>query len=72
MLRHARFVRPVETAALGGLAVASLASAALELFHHSDARIMDVVWHTAAVVLIVVLFSGTGAASRSGALKRSV
>jgi hypothetical protein len=70
MLRVARFVRPVATAAMGGLAVASLASAALELFHRTDARIMDVVWHTAAVTLIVVFASGSAAAARRGALDR--
>jgi len=70
MLRLGRFVRPVATAAMGGLAVATLASAALELFHRTDARIMDVVWHLAAVVLIVALTSGSGAASAPGLVRR--
>ena len=72
MLRYARFVRPVQTAAMGGLAVAALASAALELFHRTDARIMDVVWHMAAVALIVVFASGAGGAAERRALKPSV
>lgn len=63
LLRHARLVRPVLTAAMGGLALSSLAAAALELFHRTDARIMDVVWHVAAVTLVVALSSGWGAAS---------
>lgn len=70
MLRLGRFVRPVATTAMGGLAVASLASAALELFHRTDARLMDVVWHIAAVALIVALSSGSGAAAHRGALAR--
>jgi hypothetical protein len=70
MLRFGRFVRPVATAAMGGLAVASLASAGLELFHRTDARIMDVVWHVAAVALIVLFASGSAAAARRGALGR--
>lgn len=68
LLRHARMVRPVMTAAMGGLALSSLAAAALELFHRTDARIMDVVWHVAAVTLVVALSSGWGAAS-AGRLK---
>lgn len=72
MLRFGRLIRPVQTAAMGGLAVASLASAALELFHRGDARIMDVIWHVAAVTLIVALSSGSGAVAGRGALKTSV
>jgi hypothetical protein len=68
LLRHGRVVRPVLTAAMGGLALSSLAAAALELFHRTDARIMDVVWHVAAVTLVVALSSGWGAAS-AGRLK---
>jgi len=71
MLRHGRLIRPVQTAAMGGLAVASLASAALELFHEGDARIMDVIWHVAAVMLIVALSSGSGAAAGRSALRAS-
>lgn len=67
LLRHARLIRPVLTAAMGGLAVASLSSAALELFHRSDARIMDIAWHVAAVALIVAIGSGAGAATRPAA-----
>lgn len=63
LLRHASIVRPVLTAAMGGLALSSLAAASLELYHHVDARIMDVVWHVAAVSLVVALSSGWGAAS---------
>jgi hypothetical protein len=63
LLRYAQPVRPVMTAAMGGLALSSLAAAALQLFHRTDARIMDVVWHVAAVSLVVALSSGWGAAS---------
>lgn len=65
LLRHAAHVRPVTTAAIGGLAVASLASAGLELFHHLDARIMVLVWHLGSVVLVAAL-----GASASRALAR--
>lgn len=69
LLRHARLYRPVATAAMGGLALSSLAAAALELFHRTDARIMDVVWHVAAVALVVSLSSGWGAVSAARAVR---
>jgi len=52
LVRHGLPVRPAATAAIGGLAVASLASAGLELFHHLDTRIMVLVWHSGAIVLV--------------------
>ena len=63
LLRHARFYRPVATAAMGGLALSTLAAAALDLFHDTDARIMDVVWHIAAVAVVVSVSSAWGAFS---------
>lgn len=65
LLRHALHVRPVATAAAGGLAVASLASAGLELFHHLDARVMVLVWHLGAVALVMAF-----SAAASGVLAR--
>ena len=65
MLRHAVLLRPALTAAMGGLAVASLSSAGLELFHHHDARMMDIIWHTIAVVTVIGICSSfTSAVSR--------
>lgn len=63
LLRHGRLIRPVLTSAIGGLALASLSAAALDLFHHTDARIMDIVWHIAAITVVVALSSGWGVAS---------
>lgn len=57
MLRHAVFVRPVETLAAGTLAATSLTSAGLSLLHHLDAAIMVIVWHLGAVVLIATVLT---------------
>jgi hypothetical protein len=55
LLRHAGPVRPVPVLLLGGLASAALCSAGLSLFHHLDAMLMVLVWHGAAVAVLVVL-----------------
>lgn len=55
LLRHAILVRPALTAATAGLAVAALASAALELFHHLDTRLMVLIWHVGSVLLVIGL-----------------
>jgi hypothetical protein len=57
-VRYAGLVRPGATALLGGLAVASLGSAGLSLFHHVDTALMILVWHGAAIVLVVCLSWG--------------
>ena len=57
-VRHAGLVRPGTTALMGGLAVASLASAGLSLFHHVDTALMILVWHGAAVALVFCLSWG--------------
>ena len=60
LLRHAALIRPVLTAATGGLAVATLASAGLELFHHLDARLMVLIWHAGSVTLVIALAASVG------------
>lgn len=70
MLRHAVLVRPALTAAMGGLAVASLASAGLELFHHHDARMMDIIWHVLAVAAVVTISSAVSSASSRRAVSK--
>lgn len=60
MVRHAGPIRPVATAFTGALALASLASAGLTLFHGLDATIMVLVWHMGTVALIVAVLSLSG------------
>ena len=54
MLRHARSVRPMATAIIGGLAVAGLTVSALRLFHPLDATIMVLIWNVGAGTAIAV------------------
>ncbi len=53
MVRHAALTRPVEVAALAGLAASALAAVGLALVHHLDAAAMVLVWHGGSVVLSV-------------------
>ncbi len=64
LLRPGLYVRPVLTVAVGGLAVASLASAGLELFHDVDAPIMVLVWHFGVVALVTGLGASGALAAR--------
>ena len=70
MLRHAILIRPALTAAMGGLAVASLSSAGLELFHSHDARMMDIIWHVLAVAAVVTISSTVSSASSRRAVSK--
>lgn len=53
MVRHASLTRPVEVAALSGLAAAAMAAVGLALVHHLDAAAMVLVWHGGSVALCV-------------------
>ena len=61
MVRHGALVRPVEVAAMSGLAAAAMASIGLTLMHHLDAAAMVLIWHGGSVLLV------TWAAKRWGA-----
>ncbi len=63
MVRHAGPIRPLSTALTGALAVASLSSAALDLFHGLDAAIMIFVWHVGSVALVVAVLGQVGRAA---------
>jgi hypothetical protein len=54
MLRHARSVRPIATAVMGGFAVAGLTVSALRLFHPLDATVMVLIWNVGAGTAIAV------------------
>lgn len=56
LLRHAGPVRPLSTTVTGALAVSSFSSAAMELFHESDAALTVLVWHVGTVVILTALF----------------
>jgi hypothetical protein len=60
MLRYAAMLRPGLVALTGGLAIASIAAAALPLFHEHDATVLILVWNVGAAVVI------TGVAGLSG------
>jgi len=60
MVRHGASIRPWATALTGALAVASLASAALDLFHGLSAAVMVLVWHLGSVALVVLVFGAIG------------
>jgi hypothetical protein len=62
MLRYAAALRPAETAAVGALAVAAIAAAALSLFHDLDATIMILMWNIGIAALLVVLGGAYGRA----------
>jgi hypothetical protein len=49
LARKGASLNPARTAALAALAAAALGAAALELFHHSEAAIIALVWHLGAV-----------------------
>jgi hypothetical protein len=52
MLHHAAMLRPGAVALTGGLAIASIVSAALPLFHDHDASVLVLVWNVGTAVLI--------------------
>ena len=52
LLRHAAALRPLPTAFFGALAVAALASAAMELFHAPGSALTVLVWHGGTVALL--------------------
>ena len=60
MVRHGALIRPRLTAALSGLAVAALAASGLDFFHTVDATLMDVVIHTIAVAVVVLVATSLG------------
>jgi hypothetical protein len=60
LLRHAGPVRPTPVLLLSGLAAAALCSAGLSLFHHLDAALEVLIWHGAAVALVVMLGRALG------------
>jgi hypothetical protein len=55
MLRYAAFLRPTETSAMGGLAIAACAAFALSLFHDLDASAMILMWNLGVAALIAGL-----------------
>jgi len=55
MLRHARFVRPLATAAVGAIAVAGLTVSALRIFHELDATVMVLIWNVGAGAVMSVI-----------------
>jgi hypothetical protein len=55
MLRYAALLRPTETSAMGGLAVAAMTSFALSLIHDLDASVMILTWNLGVAVLIAGL-----------------
>jgi hypothetical protein len=58
MVRHAGPVRPIATALAAGLALAAVGEAGLTLHHSLDAGLMDILFHLAAVAVVVVLALG--------------
>nr|WP_256476329.1 NrsF family protein [Siccirubricoccus soli] len=57
LLRHAGPVRPRPVLLLGALASAALCSAGLTLFHHLDAAVMVLLWHSGAALVLLGLVS---------------
>jgi len=57
MLRRVVPFHPRRVASLGALAVSSLASAALTLFHPLDSASMVLIWHVGYVLLVITLVS---------------
>jgi hypothetical protein len=55
MLRYAAFLRPTESSAMGGLAVAAVTVFALSLVHDLDASVMILIWNVGVAVLIAGL-----------------
>ena len=60
MLRKGAPMAPYATAALGGLAAASLGQFALRLFHAEAVTVLMVVWHVGAVIAISALAGWIG------------
>lgn len=52
LARQGASLHPARTAALAALAASALGAAALELFHHSEAAIIALVWHLGAVAAL--------------------
>jgi len=65
MVRHAALTRPVEVAALAGLAASAMAAVGLALVHHLDAAAMVLVWHGGSVALCVWVARRWGARALS-------
>jgi hypothetical protein len=55
MLRYAAMLRPGAVALTGGLAIASITSAVLPVFHDHDASALILIWNLGAVALITGL-----------------
>ena len=55
MLRYAALLRPTESSAMGGLAVAAITALALSLVHDFDASVMILIWNLGVAVLIAGL-----------------
>ena len=60
MLRKGAPMAPFATAALGGLAAASLGQFGLRLFHAEEVTVLMVVWHVGAVIAISALAGWAG------------
>jgi len=60
MLRYAAPLRPTSVILTGGLAVAGITAAALELFHNLDASLMILMWNMGTAALIVALAGTLG------------
>lgn len=60
MLRRGAPLRPHLSLALGGLAVAAVANAGLQLFHLADVSIMVLVWHLGTVAVFSAVASLAG------------
>lgn len=69
MLNRAMPLQPGLTAALGGLAAASVSAALLGLVHRSDAAVLDLLVHAGAVLLVVAASRLLGARYLSGRLR---
>ena len=57
MLRYTALLRPTETSAMGGLAVAASTAFALSLFHDLDASVMILMWNLGVAAIIAGLAS---------------
>src|SRR5262249_54438117 len=55
MLRYSALLRPTESSAMGGLAVAAITAFALSLVHDLDASLMILIWNLGVAVLIAGL-----------------
>jgi hypothetical protein len=55
MLRYAALLRPTESSAMGGLAVAAITAFVLSVVHDLDASLMVLVWNLGVAVLIAGL-----------------